>query len=147
MLIGAAAVLYSSMRPSGPAFIDPADQALVLQGKAIYANQCAACHGTSLQGQPHWRQRLPNDRMPAPPHDQTGHTWHHPDPILLDIVKNGLAPGKTAPEGYISDMPAYQDVLSDHEIRAVLAYIKSTWPPDILQAQKEVTEAALSQRR
>ncbi|WP_269494526.1 c-type cytochrome [Castellaniella sp. S9] len=139
VVIGAAAILYSTMRPTGPAFIDPADQSLVIQGKAIYANNCAACHGESLQGQPNWRERMANGRLPAPPHDKTGHTWHHPDAMLIDMVKNGLVPGKTAPPGYQSDMPAYGAVLTDEEIIAVLAYIKSTWPPKVLQAQKEVT--------
>ena len=139
VIIGAAAVLYSTIRPSGPAFIDPADQSLVMQGKAIYANNCAACHGESLQGQPNWRERMSNGRLPAPPHDKSGHTWHHPDAMLVDMVKNGLVPGKTAPPGYVSDMPAYRDILSDQEIIAVLTYIKSTWPPKVLEAQKEVT--------
>lgn len=138
-IMGVAAILYSTMRQSGPAFIDPANQTLVMQGKAIYANNCAACHGESLQGQPNWRERMPNDRLPAPPHDKTGHTWHHPDAMLVDMVKNGLVPGKTAPPGYVSDMPAYRDILSDQEIIAVLAYIKSSWPPKVLEAQKEVT--------
>ena len=139
VIIGAAAVLYSTIRPSGPAFIDPADQSLVMQGKAIYANNCAACHGESLQGQPNWRERMSNGRLPAPPHDKSGHTWHHPDAMLVDMVKNGLVPGNTAPPGYVSDMPAYRDILSDQEIIAVLTYIKSTWPPKVLEAQKEVT--------
>ncbi|PLC48633.1 hypothetical protein CR159_17450 [Pollutimonas subterranea] len=110
-----------------------------MQGRAIYANNCAACHGESLQGQPNWRDRMPNGRLPAPPHDKTGHTWHHPDAMLVDMVKNGLVPGKTAPPSYVSDMPAYRDILSDQEIIAVLAYIKSNWPPKVLEAQKDVT--------
>ncbi|MBV6273765.1 c-type cytochrome [Alcaligenaceae bacterium CGII-47] len=138
-IVGVAAILYSAMRHSGPAFIDPADQSLVVQGKAIYANNCAACHGESLQGQPNWRERMPNGKLPAPPHDKTGHTWHHPDGMLVDMVKNGLVPGKTAPPGYVSDMPPYRDILSDKEIIAVLTYIKSSWPPKVLEAQKEVT--------
>lgn len=59
--------------------------------------------------------------------------------MLVDMVKNGLVPGKTAPPGYVSDMPAYRDILSDQQIIAVLTYIKSTWPPKVLEAQKEVT--------
>ncbi len=137
--LGAVATLYTMMRPTGPAFIDPADQSLVVQGKTIYANNCAACHGESLQGQPSWRERMSNGRLPAPPHDKTGHTWHHPDAMLVDMVKNGLVPGRTAPPGYQSDMPAYGSILTDEQIVAVLAYIKSSWPPEVLQAQKEVT--------
>ncbi|WP_170942271.1 c-type cytochrome, partial [Noviherbaspirillum denitrificans] len=78
-------------------------------------------------------------RLPAPPHDETGHTWHHPDSVLFDIVKNGLVPGRTAPDGYQSDMPAYGTTLSDADITAVLAYIKSTWPSEPLALQKEMT--------
>jgi mono/diheme cytochrome c family protein len=138
-IMGVAVILYGTMRQSGPAFIDPANQTLVMQGKAIYTNNCAACHGELLQGQPNWRERMPNGKLPAPPHDKTGHTWHHPDAMLVDMVRNGLVPGKTAPAGYVSDMPAYGGILSDDEIIAVLTYIKSAWPPKVLEAQKEVT--------
>ena len=82
---------------------------------------------------------MPNGKLPAPPHDESGHTWHHADALLVDMVKNGLVPGRTAPDGYASDMPAYGEILSDEEILAVLAYIKSAWPPDILKVQKEIT--------
>lgn len=139
LLLVAALGTYGVTRSAGPSFIDPADQTLVMQGKAIYAVNCAACHGESLQGQPDWRRRLPDGRLPAPPHDKSGHTWHHPDMMLIDMVKNGLVPGRTAPPGYVSDMPAYGDMLSDEDIVAVLAYIKSSWPPEVLAAQKEIT--------
>lgn len=141
LLIGAAALLYfGDERADQPqAFISPSGAQRVAQGKGIYDVHCAACHGAKLEGQPAWRQRLPNGRLPAPPHDQTGHTWHHPDAVLIDIVKNGLVPGKTAPEGYESDMPAYGKVLSEDEIIAVLAYIKSNWPAEVLELQKTVT--------
>lgn len=140
-VIGAAALLYFGNAQEEPAqaFISPSSQELVAKGKTIYGTHCAACHGAQLEGQPAWRQRLPNGRLPAPPHDQTGHTWHHPDAVLIEIVKNGLVPGKTAPEGYESDMPAYGKVLSEGEIIAVLAYIKSAWPAEVLELQKTVT--------
>ncbi|NSX17590.1 c-type cytochrome [Cupriavidus taiwanensis] len=121
--------------------IDATDAASVAQGRKIYAQQCAACHGANLEGQPNWRARLPNGRMPAPPHDASGHTWHHPDAVLFAITKDGLVAGVTAPEGYVSDMPAFGQSLSDQDIVAVLAYIKSTWPPKIVAAQREVTQA------
>ncbi|MGX5659247.1 c-type cytochrome [Castellaniella ginsengisoli] len=138
--LAGAVLLYWAGRPSGATFIDPANQDLVVRGKAIYANACAACHGAELQGQPGWRERLANGRLPAPPHDRTGHTWHHPDAVLFDLVKNGLVGGRTAPPGYESDMPAFGGTLSDEQIVAVLAYIKSTWPSDARRMQKEVTE-------
>lgn len=119
--------------------IDPGDDFSVSRGRALYSAQCASCHGTRLQGQPEWRQRLPNGRLPAPPHDPSGHTWHHPDQVLFDIVKNGLVPGRTAPTGYQSDMPAYGNILSDQDIRDVLAFIKSTWPQSVRAVQEKAT--------
>lgn len=94
-------------------------------GKQLYLDHCAGCHGVELEGQPDWMRRLPNGRLPAPPHDASGHTWHHSDEQLFRITKEGL--GAIAP-GYESDMPAFGELLSDEEIRAVLDYIKSTWP-------------------
>lgn len=136
--VAAALAVFSFNTPS-TAYIDPSDAALVARGKDIYTMHCSACHGAKLEGQPEWRKRLPNGRLPAPPHDESGHTWHHPDTVLVDIVKNGLVPGRTAPDGYQSDMPAYAQLLSDTDIAAVLAYIKSSWPPSALAAQKEMT--------
>lgn len=118
------------------------DRQLAL-GRKLYASHCAACHGAQLEGQPNWRERRTDGRLPAPPHDESGHTWHHPDAQLFDLTRNGLVPGRTAPEGYESDMPAYAGILTDEEIIAILAYIKSTWPPEILELQRQVNENAL----
>jgi len=106
-------------------------------GAKLYAQHCASCHGANLEGQPDWRKRLPNGRFPAPPHDASGHTWHHPDEVLFAITKHGLAP-PYAPAGYESDMPAFGGKLSDQEIRAVLAYIESRWPPEVLKQRAEM---------
>jgi mono/diheme cytochrome c family protein len=119
---------------------DPRDAAKVAAGAKLYAQHCAACHGPKLEGQPNWRSRMPNDRMPAPPHDESGHTWHHPDGVLFGITKNGLVP-PYAPPGYQSDMPPFAGKLSDDEIWAVLAYIKSHWTsPDVLAARAEIIQ-------
>ena len=117
---------------------DPDDARQVARGKAAYELHCASCHGARLEGQANWQTKLHSGRMPAPPHDASGHTWHHPDAVLFGITKHGLVPGKYAPPGYHSDMPAFGKVLADDEIWAVLAYIKSRWPPEIRRAQQEV---------
>lgn len=117
---------------------DPAQLAL---GEKLYAQHCAACHGARLEGQPDWQKRLPNGRFPAPPHDESGHTWHHSDEILFAITKNGLVP-PNAPAGYESDMPAFAGKLSDEEIRAVLAWIESHWSADVREARAEMTRNA-----
>ncbi len=118
---------------------DPADTEQVATGRIVYAQYCAACHGDRLQGQPDWEKRLPSGRMPAPPHDASGHTWHHPDQVLFGIIRTGLVP-PYAPDGYQSDMPAFSARLSDSEIMAVLAYIKSHWSGKIQAWQADKTQ-------
>lgn len=108
------------------------------QGQALYAVHCARCHGTNLEGQPNWQTPLPTGRMPAPPHDKSGHTWHHTDKALIGVTKLGLKP--LAGENYESDMPAFEGILKDKEIEFILAYIKSTWPERERAYQKELTE-------
>ena len=118
---------------------DPNNATQVALGKSVYDGRCASCHGARLESQPNWQERLPSGRMPAPPHDASGHTWHHPDSVLFSITKHGLVPGKYALPKYESDMPAFGGPLSDDEIWAVLAYIKSFWPSNISMAQREMT--------
>lgn len=121
---------------------DPRILEIVNRGDKVYAQQCAACHAAKLEGQADWRQRLPNGRLPAPPHDESGHTWHHPDHVLFAITKNGMVP-PYAPKDYESDMPAFGGKLSDGEIWAVLAYIKSHWrASEVLAARAEMTRNA-----
>lgn len=123
-----------------PGRIDPDDARLVALGREVYAKHCASCHGANLEGQPDWRSRGPNGRMPAPPHDASGHTWHHPGDVLFWIVKEGVQ--KYAPPGYQSDMPAYAGVLSDEQIVAVLSYVKSTWSADVRRRHDELERLA-----
>ena len=111
---------------------------VIEQGRQIYADQCASCHGAQLEGQPDWKTPLPSGRLPAPPHDAGGHTWHHPDDILFRIVREGTA--AIVGGGYESDMPGFADLLCDAEIRAVLAYIKSTWPERERTYQENVSQ-------
>ncbi len=123
------AVLEADSKVAG----DPGDPAQVATGKTVYKAHCAACHGADLEGQPNWRKPLPEGGLPAPPHDETGHTWHHDDALLFDYTKKGgLA---MVPSGFKSNMPGFADALSDEEIWAVLAFIKSEWPKAIRERQ------------
>ncbi|MDK9720952.1 MAG: c-type cytochrome [Rhodospirillales bacterium] len=119
---------------------DPDDSKQVSLGKTMYAANCAFCHGAQLEGQAEWRIRKPDRRLPAPPHDVSGHTWHHSDDALFGIVKNGIA--AYAPPGYESNMPAFGNALSDQQIWAVLAFIKSSWPQSIRDSQQRRNDAA-----
>jgi mono/diheme cytochrome c family protein len=120
---------------------EPVTRDMVEQGGSIYAESCAACHGAQLEGQADWRRRTEDGRMPAPPHDDSGHTWHHADRDLFTITKHGV--GAVVP-GYESDMPAFAGLLSDDEVKAVLAYIKTSWSERERGFQAEVSAGAES---
>ena len=116
--------------------LNTTDNSVIVNGKKIYANNCASCHGVNLEGQKNWMSRLPDGLMPAPPHDETGHTWHHPDRYLFMVTKHGIE--EFIGEKYPNNMPAYKDILSDEEIIAVLSYIKSTWPTKIKEIHNNI---------
>ena len=118
----------------------PDDQQTVALGKRIYGQYCASCHGANLEGQPDWQTRKPDGRLPAPPHDNTGHTWHHSDAMLVDLTANGVQ--KYAGDDYKSDMPAFAGMLTDGEIIAALSYIKSRWSQEIKASQDSVNRQA-----
>ncbi len=115
----------------------PDNGALVAMGKELYGANCASCHGVNLEGEADWKSPGPDGLLPAPPHDETGHTWHHPDAMLFGITKLGLAEIANL-EDYETNMPVFKDIMSDEEIIAVFSYIKSTWPPDIRARHDEV---------
>ncbi|MCF6320844.1 MAG: cytochrome c [Rhizobiaceae bacterium] len=133
---GLAAAIFAFVTFSGgqdayaDALLKPNNKVLVNSGREIYNTTCASCHGKNLEGQPDWRSPDEDGLLPAPPHDQSGHTWHHTDKLLFELTKIGL--GRSAGfEDYKTNMPVFEDVLSDVEIIAVLSYIKSTWPEEI----------------
>jgi mono/diheme cytochrome c family protein len=133
-------VLVEARSHRGPTAADASDTRLVALGEGIYRDHCAACHGADLEGQPEWRVRGAEGRLPAPPHDETGHTWHHPDEQLFAITKYGIE--AFAPPGYETDMPAFAGVLTDEEIWGVLAYIKSRWPQRIRDLHDDINRRA-----
>jgi mono/diheme cytochrome c family protein len=136
LLVGGVA-LYRFGLLSHPPEINPDDPAQVALGRQIYADNCARCHGANLEGEPNWQQRKPNGRLPAPPHDASGHTWHHPDRVLVAIVTKGMS---AVVPGYQSDMPAFENRLTMEQIAAVLAFIESTWPPDVRGHQQALPQ-------
>lgn len=82
--------------------------------------------------------------LPAPPHDPSGHTWHHADADLFALTKYGIA-AVIGQADYQSAMPAYEAILSDEDIIAVLSFIKSTWPKDIQKRHDLINGQAAQQ--
>lgn len=112
-------------------------QETIAQGQELYQANCASCHGKNRQGQANWRQRKPDGKLPAPPLDGSGHSWHHPDQQLIAMITQGVE--AMAPAGYKSDMKGFGDELSDAEIRAILAYVKSEWPEQARERQAQIS--------
>ena len=107
---------------------------LIKRGSDLYATHCQSCHGDGAG-----RGLLPY----VPSHGPDGHTWHHSDRNLMDIVLNGpgemgemmremMGTPKDAPR-----MPAWKGVLSEEDVRATLAYIKTFWTPEQRRSQQQ----------
>jgi mono/diheme cytochrome c family protein len=126
----AAVVGLSGLRNKTASLLDPDDAEIVVRGERVYMAHCASCHGRNLEGQPNWRTQDKEGLLPAPPHDESGHTWHHPDRLLFDITKLGIAVAANLKD-YKTRMPVFGGTLSEEEIIAVLSYIKSKWPEDV----------------
>jgi len=130
VLIGGAALgaglhLRAEQRPRLH-YADAGDPALIARGRTVYAAECAQCHGAHLEGQANWQVVGADGRVRAPPQDETGHSWMHDDETLFRFVKYSMA--DIAAPGYVSPMPAFEGKLSDRDISAALAFIKSNWP-------------------
>ena len=136
LIIAAGLGGYWALVQAAPVEIPYRDAGRVAEGAPLYAEHCAACHGANLEGEPDWQIAGPDGLLPAPPHDETGHTWHHQDELLFRITKHGSA--DVAGPDYQSNMMGFGDVLSDREILSVLAFIKSTWPDRMIEHHNRV---------
>ena len=128
ILAGAALYLHRSVHAGqSPNLREPQR---IAAGKSLYDIHCGSCHGKNREGQPNWTTRLPNGRLPAPPHDDSGHMWHHSNEVMFALTKYGMKP-PYAPAGYPTDMPAFAQTLSDDDIWNVLAFIQSRWSDQV----------------
>ena len=108
-------------------------EAVVERGGELYQANCASCHGADLAGAPNWKTPNEDGSYPAPPHDSSGHTWHHSDRVLIEISRDG----SDFPQ---PRMPAFGDRLTDEDIEAIVEFIKSSWGPQEKAYQSQVTE-------
>lgn len=97
------------------------------KGLGLYQQTCAACHGRQGEGAVNWQRRDEQGQYKPPPLNGSGHTWHHPKQVLMDIIRNG-----TVRLG--GNMPAWKEKLSDAEIEDILYWVQSQWPQEIYQA-------------
>ena len=113
------------------------DKAQVKLGRQVYQATCAVCHGPNAEGAPNWMTPDAQGNQLAPPHDDHGHTWHHSDRVLYEMIRDGMRDPLRPNSAF--RMPAFGNRLSDTEIRAVIAYFKSLWSPDHREYQWEET--------
>lgn len=103
------------------------DPAQIEQGRALFQQNCAGCHGLNAEATPDWRKPLENGRYPPPPLNGTAHAWHHSTEELKRFILKGGPPGE-------GRMPGWEDKLTDQEINAILVWIKSLWPDEVYDA-------------
>lgn len=129
-VLAVAAIVATASACSGG--FDP-DPDVVARGEEVYAASCVQCHGGANGGE---ISDIP------PPHNAEGHTWHHGDCQLEDIVRDGLPPRPGASGQEV--MPAFRDELTEAEIDAVLTYVKTWWTSEQRQDQAATTSAECS---
>ncbi len=130
-------LLLTACSDSGPVSVPQAEQTgtastsrwysneQLATGTEVFARNCAACHGENAQGTVgDWRQRLEDGSLPPPPLNGTAHAWHHPNPVLLQVINNGGA-------AFGGKMPAFAGVLDESEKLAAIAYFQNFWSDEI----------------
>ena len=126
---GSTVTIVNTTVPPAPTL----DAALASQGEVLYLQACARCHGTNLEGEANWRVTKEDGSLPSPPHDSSGHTWHHPDSLLLEIIANG------GDLQFNSTMPGFADSLTEEDMIAILTYLKSSWNEEDREYQWWIT--------
>ncbi|MEW5987318.1 MAG: cytochrome c [Chloroflexota bacterium] len=123
--------------PAAEAPYPTLDAVQVARGREIYQQRCATCHGANAEGAANWATPGPDGLHPPPAHDDSGHTWHHSDRVLYEVIRDGM--GDPLRPGSPLRMPAWGDQLSDAEMRAVIEYFKSLWSAEHRQWQWDET--------
>ena len=109
------------------------DSALMIaKGKIAYENNCVSCHQVNLVGAKNWKGLDEDGHRKAPPLNGTGHTWHHDDATLHNIIKYGL---NKLVKNYEGKMLGFEHKLRDKDIDSILSYMKSFWPTNKYQHQ------------
>lgn len=132
LLFAASATVAAVGAPSSPA----SDETRL--GQSIYGQYCASCHGKDGEGAPGWQKPDEKGELPAPPHNSDGHTWRHSDAELYEMIAKGWRDPFNQTDRLT--MPAFEQVLNEDKINAVIAYLKTLWTPEQQQFQLEKTQ-------
>lgn len=117
--------------------VPTSDAAQIKLGQQVYQATCAVCHGANAEGALNWLTPDATGNFPPPPHDDNGHTWHHSDRVLYEMIRDGMS-DPLRPNSPVR-MPSFGNRLSDAEIRAIIVYFQSLWSPEHREYQWEQT--------
>ena len=85
-----------------------------------------------------WRRFGRSTRLAR--HLRQGQPTGRSDDDLFDIVKYGGQP--FSPPHYRNRMPAYEHLLADGDMWAILAYVQSRWSADTWQRRRDLPPAS-----
>jgi len=100
-------------------------EAQMTHGHALYAINCATCHGDGGAGDGPMASQLP-----TPPADLIQHLGHHPRAQLVKIIQTGVPPA----------MPPA--ALSEEEVQLVIEYAWTLVPDSLLAGLREMQRLA-----
>lgn len=104
------------------------------KGARLYMTNCQSCHGDA---------RGEGRVLFVPSHGPDGHTWRHSDRNLADIIMNGSDAVHEMMRQMINvpedrpRMPAWRDILSQEDVRAIITHIKTFWTEEQRRFQRE----------
>ena len=109
----------------------------IARGELLYNQYCASCHMSNLSGATNWKSKDKDGHNLSPPLNGSGHTWHHSDELLHNIIKHGFV---NLVKNYKGKMVGFGDKMNDKEIDSVLSYIKSHWEDEIYERQISISK-------
>ncbi len=133
-VFGSIRIFYSAAQPSGskeaaqPSATVPVEEKSDLskalaRGAKVHAALCQPCHGDRYGKGAVGR---------AHPHNEWGHTWHHPDAQLKEWILHGKpGPG-------FSVMPGFTHLTED-DVEAILVLIKTWWTAEQREIQADIS--------
>lgn len=131
-------IYYDRITAETEGVADSYNEAQVSRGSSLYKANCAFCHGDALEGKLGWDKVYPSGGRPALPLNGHGVITRLADQDLMDVIKYGGQP--FSPADYKNDMPGFEMLLSDGDIWAVVAYIKSRWSDETIKRQRDASE-------
>ena len=109
----------------------------IARSELLYNQYCESCHMPNLSGAKNWKGKDKDGHNLPPPLNGSGHTWHHSDELLHNIIKHGFV---NLVKNYKGKMVGFGDKMSDKQIDSVLSYIKSHWDDEIYERQISISK-------